>query len=324
MLTKSNNRFAIVDLGSNSFHLLLGSISPSNTWQIEQQINEAVQLRAGLTPQGDLNWESMNRALTCLDSFAARLTKFAPDHGKVRIIGTAALRMAKNRALFLSHATKRLGYPIEVISGEEEAELIYQAFVQYLGSHSVIPEQILGIDAGGGSTELVIGCGPEPKLSLSLPIGCVELQTFFLGKDTVTAENFTEVNQLVLEHLRGAERQIQTLVSFGWQRIYAGSGSADILAQVNRFFGLGIGNEMSRSSLRQIRDDLISLQDYRQFKILGLKDHQLLLLPGIVAIFLALMNHLQLDKITMLPVALRHGALAVMLSAMPQPLMHNS
>lgn len=324
MLSKSNNRFAIVDLGSNSFHLLLGSISSqNNAWQVEQQINEAVQLRAGLTEQGDLSWESMNRALTCLDSFATRLSKFAPDVSKVRIIGTATLRRAKNRALFLSHATKRLGYPIEVISGEEEAELIYHAFVQYLGPQT-ISEPLLGIDAGGGSTELVIGFGPEPKLSLSLPIGCIELQAYFLGKDAVTAESFTLANQLILEQFRAAERQIHTFVAFGWDAVYAGSGSADILAHVNQALGLGKGNDISLSSLRQIRDYLISLQDYRHFKILGLKDNQLLILPGIVAIFLALMNHLQLDKITMLPVGLRHGALAVMFSATLQPLSHNS
>lgn len=312
-----------MDLGSNSFHLLLGSFSlQDNTWQVEHQINEAVQLKAGMTPQGELSWESMNRALTCLDSFAARLSKFAPNRNKVRIIGTAVLRLAKNKTLFLSHATKRLGYPIEVISGEEEAELIYHAFAQYLGHQSSAP--LLGIDAGGGSTELVIGFGADPKLSLSLPVGCIEFQPYFWGNNAVTAENFTLVGELILEQFRTAERQIQTFVAFGWERVYAGSGSADILAHVNQFLGLGKTNEISLSSLRKIRDELIALQDYRHFKIMGLKDHQLLILPGIVAVFLALMNHLQLKTITMLPVGLRHGALAVMLAATPQLLSHSS
>lgn len=327
MLTKSNNRFAIVDLGSNSFHLLLGSALSTDSWQIDFQMSEAVQLRAGLTQQGELSWESINRALTCLEVFAARLSKFAPNPNKVRIVGTAALRYAKNQDLFLSHATKKIGYPIEIISGEEEAELIYQAFVQHLlSSHSenVLNQPILGIDVGGGSTELVIGFGPKPKLSLSLPIGCVELQPLFLEKKTITADSFSLAAQIVVKQLRAAERQIQTLVDLGWHQVYAGSGSAEILAQVNQFLGLGDSSDISIASLRTIRDYLISLGDHQELSVLGLKDHQLMILPGIVAIFLALMHHLRLEKITVLPVSLRHGALVAMLSTMQQPVAHSN
>lgn len=328
MLTKSNDRFAIIDLGSNSFYMVLGSVTSLKTWKVDQEMSEAVQLRSGLTQRGDLTWESMNRALTCLDAFAARLCKFDPDPSKVRIIGTAAFRLAKNRDLFLSHAIKRLGYPIEVISGEEEAELIYQAFVHYLEnlhpSHLGANDQLLGIDVGGGSTELVIGLGPNPKWSLSLPVGCVELQQYFFGKGEISAENFTLAIEGITGQFRAAERQIQTLVDFGWQRVYAGSGSADILMQAAKYLGLGVGQDISVTLLRGIRDYLISLRDYRQVQIPSLKDHQWTILPGIVAIFLALMNHLQLDKITVLPVALRHGALAAMLLAKRQPQAHNN
>ena len=327
MLTKSNNRFAIVDLGSNSFHLLLGSSLPVDAWQIDFQMSEAVQLRAGLTQQGELSWESINRALTCLDVFASRLSKFDPNPSTVRIIGTAALRYAKNQDLFISHATKKIGYPIEVISGEEEAELIYQAFVQHLRCvypQTILNKPILGIDVGGGSTELVIGFGTKPKLSLSLPIGCVELQPLFLEKKSITADSFSLATQVIIKQFRAAERQMQALVDFGWHQIYAGSGSAEILAKVNQFLGLEQCNDISISSLRAIRDYLISLGDHQEFGILGLKDHQLMILPGVVAIFLALMHHLELEKITVLPVSLRHGALVAMLSAMQQPAAHSN
>lgn len=327
MLTKSNNRFAIVDLGSNSFHLLLGSTQSTDAWQIDFQMSEAVQLRAGLTQQGELSWESINRALTCLDAFAARLSKFAPNPSKVRIVGTAALRYAKNQDLFVSYATKKMGYPIEVISGEEEAELIYLAFVQHLliaNSQVALNKPILGIDVGGGSTELVVGCGSKPKFSLSLPVGCVELQPIFLEKKGVTADNFSLAAEIIAKQFRAAERQIQALVDFGWHQVYAGSGSAEILAQVNQSLGLEHSNDITISSLRVIRDYLISLGDHQAFSVLGLKDHQLTILPGIVAIFLALMHHLQLEKITVLPVSLRHGALVAMLSTTQQPVVHNS
>jgi exopolyphosphatase/guanosine-5'-triphosphate,3'-diphosphate pyrophosphatase len=327
LLTESNNRFAIVDLGSNSFHLLLGSALSADKWQIDFQMSEAVQLRSGLTPQGKLNWESINRALNCLDVFASRLSKFDPNPSKVRIIGTAALRYAKNRDLFISHATKKIGYPIEVISGEQEAELIYQGFVQHLRSihpHDILNKPILGIDVGGGSTELVIGFDAHPKLLLSLPIGCVELQSLFLEKMSVTAESFSSAAQIIVKQFRAAERQMQALVDFGWEQVYAGSGSAEILAKVNQFLGLEHSNDISIASLRAIRDYLITLGDHQAFGVLGLRDHQLMILPGVVAIFLALMHHLQLEKITVLPVSLRHGALVSMLSTMQQPAAHSS
>ena len=167
MSTELHEAFAVIDLGSNSFHLLLGRVFlPANTWHIEQQFSEAVQIRAGLSPQGELTWESMNRALACLDNFADKLVEFSPALHKVRVIGTATLRMAKNSTWFLRQATKILGYPIEVISGEEEAELIYHAFAQYLPRH--MHEKILGIDVGGGSIELVVGEGRAPQASVSI------------------------------------------------------------------------------------------------------------------------------------------------------------
>jgi exopolyphosphatase/guanosine-5'-triphosphate,3'-diphosphate pyrophosphatase len=327
LLTELNERFAIMDLGSNSFHLLLGIVTSSNIWKVEQQINEAVQLRAGLTQQGSLSWESINRALICLDAFAKKLTTFSPSPTKVRIIGTATLRFAKNRALFLSHATKKLGYPIEVISGTEEAEFIYLAFLNYLQT-TQIPQRnkqkLLGIDVGGGSTELVVGLTDKPDFSVSLPVGCVELQTYFLGTLGVNSQSFDLALHCVEEQLLAQTAAIKAILDFGWQQIYAGSGSAQILVEISRFLRLGTGKELSLSSLLQIKEYLISLKDYQHFKILGLKDHQLLILPGVVAIFLVLMKHLQLEKITVLPVSLRHGVLAAMHLASVQPLVHNN
>ena len=96
----------------------------------------------------------------------------------------------------------------------------------------------------------------------------------------------------------------------GWQHAYAGSGSAEIIGKVMRFLGLGQENCIDYASLIKIQDYLISCQDYRNLNIFGLKDYQLLLLPGLVAIFLALMMQLELDNIKVLPVALRHGVMA--------------
>jgi exopolyphosphatase/guanosine-5'-triphosphate,3'-diphosphate pyrophosphatase len=327
LLTELNERFAIMDLGSNSFHLLLGVITSSKIWKVEQHINEVVQLRAGLTQEGTLSWESINRALICLDYFAKILTKFSPNPDKVRIIGTATLRFAKNRDLFLSHATQKLGYPIEVISGTEEAEFIYLAFSSYLqkvGSPQSARQRLLGIDVGGGSTELVVGLNGKPDVSVSLPVGCVELQTYFLGKLAVNRQNFDLALECVEAQFAAQIPAIQAIIDCGWQQVYAGSGSAEILIEISRLLNLEIGRELSTESLVQIKEYLISLKDAQHFKALALKEHQLLILPGVVTIFLALMKYLRLERITVLPVSLRHGVLAAMHLATVQPLAHNN
>lgn len=329
MSTELNKKFAIIDLGSNSFHLLLGTIFSNGIWQVEQRISEAVQLRSGLTQEGTLSWESINRALTCLDAFALKLTKFSPSQTRVRIVGTATLRFAKNRELFVSHATKKLGYPIEVISEKEEARLVYLAFVHYLRQEKAsdfLKQKILGLDVGGGSTELMVGLAREdnPRQSVSLPVGCVELQSYFMAKEGLCPENFERAAKCVEAKWMESKDALQVLMHYGWQYACAGSGSAEILLEVAQVLGSKLKGELSFSVLTEIKAYLISLKDYQQLNLLGLKDHQLQILPGVVTIFLVLMQLLHLEKMSVLPVALRHGIMVAMHSATMQPLEHNS
>ena len=151
-----NSLYAAVDLGSNSFHMVIAHLSEGR-FRIVDRIKERVRLAEGMDERKRMSPEAMERGLACLSLFAERLTNIKPD--QIRIAGTYTLRRASNAREFVSEAAKVLNHPIEIISGQEEARLIYQgvAHTQH------IEGQVLVVDIGGGSTELIIGEGFEHK-----------------------------------------------------------------------------------------------------------------------------------------------------------------
>src|SRR5260221_13397716 len=162
-----HDTLAAVDLGSNSFHLQIGRVVDGQIYPLDA-VREVVRLGAGLTAEKRIDRATQARALDSLAKFAERLRGFSRQ--AVRVVGTNALRVAKNSPQFLREARATLGFPIEVISGREEARLIY------LGVAHAMPasgQRRLVVDVGGGSTEFVIGTGLEPQLMESLYMGCV-------------------------------------------------------------------------------------------------------------------------------------------------------
>ncbi len=161
-----NSLYAAVDLGSNSFHMVIAHLSEGR-FRIVDRIKERVRLAEGMDEQKRMSPEAMARGLACLSLFAERLTNIKPD--QIRIAGTYTLRRASNAREFVSEAAKVLNHPIEIISGQEEARLIYQgvAHTQH------IEGQVLVVDIGGGSTELIIGEGFDHKALTSRKMGCV-------------------------------------------------------------------------------------------------------------------------------------------------------
>ena len=155
--TPRPQEFAAVDLGSNSFHMVIAR-EVDGAMQIIGRLKQRVHLADGLDARNMLSEEAMERGLNCLSLFAERLQGFSPS--SVCIVGTHTLRQALNAPEFLKRAEKVIPYPIEIISGNEEARLIF------MGVEHTQPEKgrKLVIDIGGGSTELVIGEDFEPRL----------------------------------------------------------------------------------------------------------------------------------------------------------------
>jgi len=308
---------AAVDLGSNSFRMLVAQVvnTPSGT-QIRpiDTLRETVRLAAGLTDNKLLGNEAYQRGLSTIYRFGERIRGFDP--AKVRAVATNTLRVAKNAASFIQDAESALGFPIEIIAGVEEARLIY------IGAAHEVPAthgNRLVVDIGGGSTEFIIGKGYEPKLMESLYIGCVSHSLQFFPKGNIDAHAFKEAEL-------AARREIQVIagayLKSGWKQVIGSSGTARALAEIiaeNNFNGgddgLNIGRVngtsglITRDGLRAMKKHLLKYEHVNQVELLGLKDDRRSVWPGGLAIMIAIFDELGIESMEVTDAALRIGVL---------------
>jgi len=187
-MLSSSRLYAAIDLGSNSFHMLIVREVVS-TIQVLSRIKRKVQLAAGMDQQNRLSHEAMQRGWQCLKLFSERLQDI--PHKQIRVVATATLRLASNTDEFLHIAEQILCCPISVISGVEEARLIYHGVAHTTGG----PDRRLVVDIGGGSTELVTGVAAQTAQLFSLPMGCVTWLERFFSDDNLGQENFERAEQ---------------------------------------------------------------------------------------------------------------------------------
>ena len=201
---------AAVDLGSNSFHMIVGELRHGQLMIIDR-LKETVRLSEGLKDKGTLTDAARTRALDCLSRFGERLRDMHAS--TVRTAGTSALRRASDSGDFRTVAEQALGHPIEVISGIEEARLIYIGV-----SHSMPPTDGLRLvlDIGGGSTELILGLGDRPSALESLHMGCVLLTERFFPEGRITAQGFRDARMAARLKLRPVKAFFAMLKS--WNR----------------------------------------------------------------------------------------------------------
>src|ERR1700685_4179417 len=214
---------AAVDLGSNSFHMVVARYSHGQL-VILDRLREMVRLAAGMGDSGRLDDTATERALRCLERFGQRLRAMRAD--SVRVVGTNALRRAKRKRWFLEHARAALGHPIEIISGLEEARLIYSGVAH---TSPMSPDKRLVIDIGGGSTEVVIGEGFDPFLLESLSVGCVGLSASFFDDGRISAKRLERARtavRLELEPVQEAYRKM------GWLQVFGSSGTVRVISDV--------------------------------------------------------------------------------------------
>jgi exopolyphosphatase/guanosine-5'-triphosphate,3'-diphosphate pyrophosphatase len=207
---------AAVDLGSNSFHMIVARYTEGHL-VILDRLREMVRLAAGLDEQGRLSREATTRALATLERFGQRLRDMRA--GSVRAVGTNALRKAHRKQGFLERARAALGHPIEIISGIEEARLIYNGVAHTMPSE---PGRRLVVDIGGGSTELIIGEGSAPKYLESLYMGCVSLSELHFPGGRVSEKRLQRAGVKARLELEGIENRYRAL---GWDHAVGSSGS---------------------------------------------------------------------------------------------------
>ncbi len=290
---------AAVDLGSNSFHLLVGRIVDGQVYPLDS-LREQVQLGAGLTADKRLDRASQSRALEVLAQFRERLRGLPRD--AVRAVGTNALRVAKNSAAFLREARETLGFPIEVIAGREEARLIYLGV-----AHALPPAESrrLVVDIGGGSTELIVGQGLKPKLMESLYMGCVSSSLRHFPGERIDKR---VLKAAVLEARQELAAIARSYRRSGWQEAVGSSGTARSIEGILVANGFAT-NGITRDGLQQLRELLIETGRPDPDRIAGLKPGRAAVLPGGFAVMVAVFDELDIEQMTVSEAALRHGVL---------------
>jgi len=214
---RDSTKIAVLDIGSNSFHLVVVRVI-SGTVQILHKLKQKVRLAEGLSEEGFLSEEAIRRGLDTIKLFEKRISGFDPD--SVRIVGTYTLRKAKNSHKFIKAARKVISYPVEIISGQEEARLIYQGVAH---THN-LQGQTLVIDIGGGSTEFAIGANFEPKILRSLDMGCVSYTQRFFKNGKLTNKAFEQAITAAQQQLEKIEDKYLKL---GWDTCIGASGSIE-------------------------------------------------------------------------------------------------
>jgi len=290
---------AAVDLGSNSFHLEIGRVVDRQIYPLDA-VREVVRLGGGLTAEKRIDRATQVSALEALAKFAERLRGF-PRQG-VRAVGTNALRIAKNSPQFLREARQVLGFPIEVISGREEARLIY------LGVSHSLPASAtkrLVVDIGGGSTEFIIGTGVEPQLTESLYMGCLSYSLKYFPDGKIDKSRMKAAELAARQELAGITH---TYRAAGWDEAVGSSGTARSMENIlreNDFAAEGI----TREGLERLRSALIKVERADPDEIAGLRPNRAPVLPGGVAIMKAVFDELALETMKVSDGALRHGVL---------------
>jgi len=293
-----HDTLAAVDLGSNSFHLQIGRVVDGQIYPLDS-LREVVRLGAGLTAEKRIDRATQSAALDTLARFAERLRGFARP--AVRAVGTNALRVAKNSPQFLREARAVLGFPIEVISGREEARLIY---IGVAHSMPPAPHRRLVIDVGGGSTEFIIGTGLEPQLTESLYMGCVSYMKYFEdGK--IDKGRMKHAELAARQELSSLKKQYKET---GWDEAVGSSGTARSIENIlreNEFAAEGI----TRDGLDKLRTLLLKNEKADPDRIKGLRPNRAPVLPGGVAILSAALDELGIEAMKVSEGALRHGVL---------------
>ena len=292
-----NQTIAAIDLGSNSFHLSIVRVV-DGTMQPLVRDKRMVQLAQGLDKNDHLTDEAMLRGLEVLRSFAETIQEL--NSSSVRAVATFTLRKAKNRNEFLRLARKFMPVPIEIISGDEEARLIYQgvAHTTHLEGRRLI------IDIGGGSTEFSIGEQFNLLQLASLPLGCVTYAKRWFADGKIRKKAFKACELAASQRLEIIDRRFKNT---GWESAIGCSGTAKSVAQYWEANHGSFDGIIRAEMLEQIRNEMVALGHVDQ--ITGIEEHRRSVMPAGVAILKAIFQRLEIKEMSLSESALREGVL---------------
>ena len=293
-------RYTIIDLGSNSFHMLTVT-KKANGFNVVSKHKQKVRLAAGLNGQKQLDLATMEKGWACLQDFRLLLDEIQPVC--IIITATAALRIATNKQLFLNTAQDILNHPINLISGIQEAETIFKG----VSFTEKTEKELLVIDIGGASTELVLGKDNHIHVANSLDIGCVTWLNHYFADGLLSEYNFNNA-------INAAKQVISTVKSqytkHQWQLTLGASGTIQAVNEVNQ--AQHLSQELSLQLLHNIKQQCIQCHTIQGLNIVGLEESRMPVFASGLAILIALFETLNIQSMQLSNGALREGLISMM------------
>ena len=290
---------ATIDLGSNSFHMLISEVSENGDVKTLFKKKQKVQLRAGLNKDLTISQDTQDRAIACLESFAKHIKLYNVDY--IQAVGTYTLRKARNKTKLFKHKLDRaLGVKIKIISGKEEARLVYVGAKDSMNANN----KTLIIDVGGGSTEVVIGKGNKILISRSLDMGCVGVQKDYFANDKLDFANFNSAVDYARKILKPLVDKYKRI---GFSTILGSSGTITSVALIcEKLYG---SEYITKYLLNQLIVEMIAKNSVGNISFKGLRDDRECVLAGGVAILYAIFDCLDITELKLSSGAVREGML---------------
>jgi len=290
---------AALDIGSNSFHFVMAR-QVGEHLQIVHTEKYRVQLANGLDKKNNLSKEAIDRGVSTLAHLATTTQHIHSNN--FRVVATYTLRRAKNAAQLLKSAKNVFPFKIEIISGHEEARLIYQG----VAHHTQNDTKQLVIDIGGGSTECIIGEKYDIRGLDSLNMGCVNFQQEFFPNNDISKNAF----KLAIRH---AKHKIDAIAkrfkTIGWQKVIGTSGTIKAITKAINADAEVNNKPITLNELYQLKDLLIEFGKVEAIDIVNIKKSRQSVICSGLAILIALMESLEIENIEFCKYALREGVL---------------
>lgn len=292
--------FAAVDLGSNSFHMIVAR-EEHGELRVIDRIKDMVRLAGGLDEDGQLDRATREAALASLARFGQRLAGI--PESKLRAVGTQTFRRLKNPAAFLVVAETALGCPIDIISGREEARLVFTGVGQGMPPGG---ERRLVIDIGGGSTELVAGSSLEPTLAESMPFGCVATTRMAFPDGRITGERWRVAKRQILAELQQFSAPFRR---HGWDQVVGSSGTIRAVQSMIAALRPDAAAGISRDDIIELRHKLLDCGHIEQIRLEGLSERRRPVIAGGLLVLDAVSKSLKIERLQVSEFALREGLL---------------
>lgn len=294
---------AALDMGSNSFHFVLARVV-NDVMQTLHAEKFRVKLADGLDKDNNLSEAAIQRGVAALEGFVSATKELNQEN--IKVVATYTLRKAKNAQAFLDAAAEVFPFDIEIISGHEEARLIYQGVAHHMEPNG----RRLVMDIGGGSTECIIGEEYQIETLASLPVGCVNFQQRFFATGDITAKQFDQA-------IKAASIEIKSIVKrfskLGWQTAIGTSGTIKSIYNIVNF-NQEIKQPITLTELNTLKKQLIKFGHVNAIKIDGLKESRQDVICSGLSILIALMKMLSINEINFSAYALREGVLSEQLN----------